>query len=206
MYICIEGIDGVGKSTQCDLLSTALSALSTSEPGSKHCELTRELRALMLDAKYNMPSITRELISQAARAAHLANVVYPALKAKKSIVQDRGLLSGFAYGLACGHSMETLEQLASITMQKEDYSDFYDVVILLKGDAAECQQRCTKRKKEFKAGDAMEAKGQEFMKEVFANMERLAPQIAKHMFIIDVQDRSIELVHQQIMQLVKPLC
>jgi hypothetical protein len=57
-YLCIEGNDGVGKSTQCalleeDCISQNISYLLTGEPGSKLLPITMELRKLMLDKYYS---------------------------------------------------------------------------------------------------------------------------------------------------------
>lgn len=57
-YICFEGSEGVGKTTQVTNLVKYLreqgyKVLETKEPGTVHSPLTLELRKLMLDDKYN---------------------------------------------------------------------------------------------------------------------------------------------------------
>jgi dTMP kinase len=118
-YICIEGTEGVGKTTQTQKLVDHLrnlgySVLQTKEPGTAHSPLTMELRNIMLNAKYEeqLTRTARELISQAIRSIHVEKVIKPAYGKYDFIVQDRGILSGLAYGEACGNDIGWLESLA----------------------------------------------------------------------------------------------
>ena len=122
MYVCIEGTEGVGKSTQTMGIYKSLvekygadNVVRTSEPGNLHVLLTMKLRELMLDAEFDgsMTKEAREYLSQAARSVNLNSVVVPALLRKQYIIQDRGLLSGYAYGISCGNSESWLKTLAS---------------------------------------------------------------------------------------------
>lgn len=178
-YIVIEGCEGVGKSTQCNLLVNYLRAqgyrvLETKEPGTSHSPLTMELRNIMLNAKYepDMTQTARELVSQAIRSIHLEKVVVPALGKYDFIVQDRGILSGFAYGEACGNSIEFLMELAEqVTFSsRRSGVSIYDNVILLTGNVKKGLDAAISSKKEFEAGDAIEMKGLSFMEHVNHNM------------------------------------
>src|SRR5271167_1025736 len=118
-YICLEGTEGVGKTTQTQKLVDHLRAkgckvLQTKEPGTAHAPLTMQLRGIMLDKQYDeqLTAPARELISQAIRSIHLEKVVFPALSEYDFIVQDRGILSGLAYGTACGNDEKTINFLA----------------------------------------------------------------------------------------------
>ena len=111
-YLVLEGCEGVGKTTQVELLTRYLqsknfSVLQTKEPGTPLSPLTMQLRAIMLDKQYDgeLTIPARELISQAIRSIHLNSVIIPALDKYDFIVQDRGMLSGLAYGTACGNSL-----------------------------------------------------------------------------------------------------
>lgn len=66
-YICFEGSEGVGKTTQVSKLVSHLrnqgyKVLETKEPGTVHSPVTMELRKLMLDAKYNSQNGTNNLL------------------------------------------------------------------------------------------------------------------------------------------------
>ena len=187
LYICIEGVDGVGKTTQCNLLSTILQnegfrVLQTKEPGTPSIPLTMELRRYMLDQQYDklVTGYPRECLSQAIRGIHLNQVIYPALDNPEPeydfIIQDRGILSSFAYGVALGHDAKLLHSMANACIgaraqQLESALDIYDEIFLLVNDDASllCVQR-ESRQQEFGHGDAVENMGTGFMNAVHAHM------------------------------------
>jgi dTMP kinase len=176
-YICFEGSEGVGKTTQTqklvDYLKTAgHKVLQTKEPGTPLSALTMTLRGVMLDNKYDaeMTPIAREYISQAIRSIHLENVIKPAYHEYDFIVQDRGVLSGLAYGNACGHSFEYLQRLAQDVSGGEAFS-LYSDVLYLKGDVTKGLDLAKASKQEFESGDAMESQGNAFYAKVSQNMD-----------------------------------
>jgi dTMP kinase len=194
-YICVEGTDGVGKTTQVRELANTLkkrgfSVLQTKEPGTDLLPVTMQLRNLMLDRQYD-PFVTkeaREFISQAIRSVHMQNVVYPALEQHDYVIQDRGLLSSISYGLACGNSIEFLEYLARVAVNGDIYG-LYDHVVLLNGNISEGLNAAV-LKKEFLNGDTMESKGSVFMHDVHKNMLEFLPKFKGQS--IDVSNKSIE--------------
>ena len=99
MFISFEGIDGVGKSTQADLLEAHLVGLSrevvrTLEPGGS--ELGRDIRKLLLHSGH-VDARAEALLYAADRAHHVATVVRPALAEGKVVITDRYLDSSVAY-------------------------------------------------------------------------------------------------------------
>lgn len=180
----LEGTEGCGKTTQTQKLVDYLrhlnySVLETKEPGTLHSPLTMELRNIMLNAKYEpeMTPTAREFISQAIRSIHLEKVIKPALDKYDFIVQDRGMLSGFAYGEACGNSVAWLLGLASdvvrsAKMEQSTQTLIYDKVILLKGNVKTGLDKAVSSKQEFESGDAIEMKGLPFMEQVSLNMDK----------------------------------
>ena len=99
MFISFEGIDGVGKSTQADLLEAHLVGLSrevvrTLEPGGS--ELGRDIRKLLLHSGH-VDARAEALLYAAARAHHVATVIRPALAEGKVVITDRYLDSSVAY-------------------------------------------------------------------------------------------------------------
>lgn len=100
MFITFEGIDGVGKSTQADLLQGWLSELGhevvrTFEPGGT--ELGQEIRHLLLHRKGEVAPRSEALLYAADRAHHVATKVRPALAAGKVVISDRYFDSSVAY-------------------------------------------------------------------------------------------------------------
>jgi dTMP kinase len=182
-YICFEGCEGLGKSTQTQKLvdhlrNKGFQVLQTKEPGTPHSPLTMQLRSIMLDLKYEeqLTAPARELISQAVRSIHLEKVIVPALNLYDYIVQDRGILSGLAYGSACGNDENWLLDLTRKVATNSLYTDnarlVYDDVIYLRGNIEKGLKAAQSAKQEFEAGDAIEAKGISFLEKVASNMER----------------------------------
>lgn len=190
-HIVIEGTEGVGKTTQVKLLIEALkssgsSVLETKEPGSPHDQLTMDLRKVMLDASFDLPRPARELISQAIRSIHMEKVVKPALLTHDFIIQDRGILSGLAYGEACGNELPQLQNLIKYALG--DFNDgqilnVYDKVIVLMGDAKKGLARAQAAKQEFEGGDAIESKGNDFMVHVRDNFIEYSKHLGNVVFI-----------------------
>ena len=198
MYICFEGLEGCFKTTHAKKLTEYLQSIGktvllTKEPGTPLAPLTMELRGIMLDAKYDgeLTVPAREMISQAIRSIHLERVILPALDKYDYIVQDRGILSGLAYGHACGNSHWFLTQLMNEVTKvtgREPYN-IYDRVLYLKNDAAKGLARAKAAKQEFAAGDSIEAKGVSFMEKVAFDMDDMVKAFPHS--IIDVEGKSV---------------
>ena len=100
MFITFEGIDGVGKSTQLDLLQSWLESrgrevVRTLEPGGT--ELGQEIRHLLLHRKGDVAARAEALLYAADRAHHVATKIRPALASGKVVLSDRYFDSSVAY-------------------------------------------------------------------------------------------------------------
>jgi dTMP kinase len=100
VFITFEGIDGVGKSTQLDLLQSWLEGrgrevLRTLEPGGT--ELGQEIRHLLLHRKGDVAARAEALLYAADRAHHVATKIRPALADGKVVLSDRYFDSSVAY-------------------------------------------------------------------------------------------------------------
>lgn len=133
MLITVEGIEGVGKSTQVKLLENyflekKVSFISTREPGgTKICEKIRNI--LLHD---EMHPLTEILLYEAARAEHFTNIIEPALKNKKVVLCDRFIDASVAYqGYGRGINVELIENLNSIATKntKPDLTFILDMDI-----------------------------------------------------------------------------
>ncbi|MCQ1951161.1 dTMP kinase [Arthrobacter sp. zg-Y859] len=97
----MEGGDGAGKSTQAQRLAAALqetgrTVLRTREPGGT--PVGEQLRALVLEhGNGEIDARTEALIFAASRAAHVQQVIEPALAAGTVVVCDRYVDSSIAY-------------------------------------------------------------------------------------------------------------
>ncbi len=116
MMIVLEGIDGSGKSTHLEFLRRCASArggevVLTREPGG--CPLAERLRHEVLQTP--MDSLTELLLVFAARRAHLAQTVWPALARGACVISDRYVDSTYAYqGGGRGLPWETITQLTTL--------------------------------------------------------------------------------------------
>ncbi len=101
IFITVEGIEGVGKSTQMKLIaeylrSQGLSVIETREPGGTEIgELIREL--VLNQGHLAMACDTELLLMFAARAEHLDKVIKPALAERQCVVSDRFTDASYAY-------------------------------------------------------------------------------------------------------------
>lgn len=101
LFIALEGGDGAGKSTQAALLCRALEAgghtvLRTREPGGT--PIGEKLRSLVLEHGHGeIDPRTEALMFAASRAAHVQQVIVPALERGDVVVCDRFIDSSVAY-------------------------------------------------------------------------------------------------------------
>jgi thymidylate kinase len=178
--------------------------LQTKEPGTPLSPLTMILRGIMLDKQYDeqLSAPARELISQAIRSIHLEKLVLPSLSQYDYIIQDRGILSGLAYGTACGNDESMIRILASYVTggNGRDFSTaqaLYDSIIYLKGDTSAGLKKALQSKQEFAQGDAMEARGNSFLQTVSTNMDEMSQ--AFNTKVVNVDGKNIEEVFADIL-------
>ncbi len=115
-FITLEGIEGVGKTSNLQFIENLLqeaghSCVVTREPGGT--ELGEALRNILLHHQGEAMSADAELLMMfAARAEHLDKVILPALKAGKMVLCDRFTEATYAYQ-GCGRQLgeEKIAQL-----------------------------------------------------------------------------------------------
>ena len=100
-FITVEGGEGVGKTTNIEFVRSRLEAAGidvvvTREPGGT--QLGEAIRGLLLDTKYTGMDPACELqLMFAARAEHLASLVWPALEKGQWVLCDRFTDATYAY-------------------------------------------------------------------------------------------------------------
>ena len=97
-FLTIEGVDGAGKSSHMERISTCFKAhrydiVTTREPGGT--PLAERLREILLSQ--NMSLETELLLMFAARQEHINQLIKPALSAGRAVICDRFTDSSFAY-------------------------------------------------------------------------------------------------------------
>ena len=114
-FIVLEGIDGSGTTTQCQVLVERLRRVGlvvtpTREPGGT--PLSEQIRALVLDPGNTVSDVAEMLLYAASRAQHVAEVIRPALARGDVVVSDRYLDSSIAYqGYARNLGAELVRQI-----------------------------------------------------------------------------------------------
>ncbi len=193
MFISFEGIDGVGKSTQADLLEAHLVGLSrevvrTLEPGGS--ELGRDIRKLLLHSGH-VDARAEALLYAADRAHHVATVIRPALAAGKVVITDRYLDSSVAYQGA-GRILGATEvrDLSMWAIQ----GLLPALTVLLDLDAASAVAR---RAKTGDAPDRLEREKVEFFEAVRACYLELAAAEPERFLVVDAQ-LSVDEIQSQI--------
>ncbi len=116
-FITVEGIEGVGKSTNIDFLSSIIEAkgfsvLRTREPGGT--PMAERIRQMLLaHDEEPLPDIAELLLFFAARALHVNNTIQPALAAGTWVVCDRFTDASRAYqGHGRGLGLEQINLMA----------------------------------------------------------------------------------------------
>ena len=114
VFVCFEGGEGAGKSTQARLLREWLEAdgyavLLTFEPGDT--AVGKDIRRIVLDpATGHLADRTEALLYAADKAEHVEKVVCPALEQGQVVITDRYVDTSLAYqGAARGLRVEELE-------------------------------------------------------------------------------------------------
>lgn len=113
-FICIEGLDASGKTTQAHRLVRNLrqrdfEAVYTTEPSSG--EIGRFIRTRILQRKKRAPSVVEALLFAVDRIDHVERRIKPALQKGKVVVCDRYMFSSIAYQGAEGLNIEWIEEI-----------------------------------------------------------------------------------------------
>ena len=185
IFITFEGIDGCGKSTQCELLKNYLNDagkefIFVREPGGT--VIGERIREILLDKKNSqMTARTELLLFEAARAQITDEVIRPALEEGKTVICDRFFDSSSAYqGMARGMGMEFVSGLnmAATGGIAPDITFFFDI------SAEEALER---RGKRGEASDRIELAGLKFQEDVRRGYLELAKSSGGRIVTIDAR-------------------
>lgn len=118
VYIVLEGIDGVGKSTVCRMLQEyGIDAVFTREP---YDQSIKELKILdQTELAYRFAE---------DRYRHMRDIIIPAINAGKHVISDRSYISNLAYQMYGGIDEEWLKRIQPHNLV------YPDIIILLTCD------------------------------------------------------------------------
>ena len=201
-FITVEGIEGVGKTTNIEfiqqrLLAAGKDVVVTREPGGT--PLGEAIRGLLLDPQYTGMDSTCELqLMFAARAEHLARVIRPSLEKGQWVLCDRFTDATYAYqGGGRGIDTGTITRLE--TLVQGDFRP--DITLLLDVPVEVGLARASKR------GDLdrFEQEKVEFFERVRQAYLDMARQHAGRYRVIDAS-QPLEQVQQQLELVLQSVC
>jgi len=167
-FLTIEGIEGVGKSTQVARLSEGfnergIAHVVTREPGGT--PLAERIREMVLSDSAggeSMPPTAELLLMFAARAVHLTNFVEPNLRAGRWVVCDRFIDATYAYqGGGRRLNAEHIRQLDAMVVGARRP----DLTVLLDAPVEQALERARQRNAGA-AADRFESERAEFFERV----------------------------------------
>jgi len=184
MYIAIEGIDTAGKSTQIDLLKKSLKdALIIKEPG--FTNMGMKLRKIIFEDEIS--SKAELFLFLADRSETIEKIIKPNLN--KTIISDRSLISGIAYGM---HSFE-FEKLLELNRFVTD-EIFPDKVVILKLSKEELIKRLSQ-----KSHDNIEKRGIDYLLNIQQNLIETCDKLKIKSVIIDAS-KKVDEIHKEIIR------
>ncbi len=198
-FITLEGIEGVGKTTQMEFIANYLQKqgreiVITREPGGT--PVGEGIRELVLDNKHTgMAADTELLLMFAARAEHIEKVIRPALEAGKDVLCDRFTDASYAYqGVGRKLSNERISLLENWVQKglKPDLTLLFDAPVEIG------LERAAKRSEK----DRFESEALEFFEAVrncYLQIARNEPQRVK---VID-STQAVESVKQQVLSVLE---
>jgi len=190
MYILFEGIDTCGKSTQIELISDKHpDVIVTHEPGGT--PFGKKAREILL-ADSLASKRAELLLFLADRAEHYQEIIAP--NKDKTIISDRGFLSGIGYALANGDfDFEELVSLNKFALE----GHFPDKVVLFLTTMETLEERTS-----AKTLDGIELRGLEYLISVQNKMKESLEKLDIDYLEVDATD-SIENIHQKILTYLK---
>ncbi len=202
LFITLEGIEGVGKSTCIRYLSNYLKRqgipfVITREPGGT--PFAEEIRHLVLHhpTAETVHSDTELLLLFAARAQHLAEVILPALAAGFWVLCDRFTDASYAYqGGGRGIDKKRIETLENWV--QEGFRP--DVIFLLDAPVKKALHR-TRRRKQL---DRIEREEVSFFQRVRRTYLSRADRYPRRYHIIDAS-KSLSVVKRSLQEIIDPL-
>ncbi|WP_193606758.1 dTMP kinase [Nocardioides lijunqiniae] len=198
LFVCFEGGEGSGKSTQSRRLAAALEAdghdvVLTFEPGDT--EVGRALRQIVLSPETGeLSDRTEALLYAADKAEHVDTVVQPALDRGAVVITDRYVDSALAYQGA-GRPLAVAEVEQVMRWATHDLRPHLTVVLDLEPAAGLGR---------FEERDRIEGESLEFHQRVRAAFVEMAAADPEHYLVVDAR-ADVDTIADAVRQRVAPL-
>jgi dTMP kinase len=181
LFITFEGIDGSGKSTQCQMLKTWYESMGRTvhvlrEPGGT--SISEQIRDILLDKNNKeMNPIAEMLLYFASRNQLVSEKVLPALKRNDVVILDRYVDSTVAYqGYGRGLDLQHIKDVANVAV--EGLSPALTIVVDTPLDTATNRQS-------GKDLDRLEMEVSDFKERVRNGFLKLANEEPDRVFVVD---------------------
>jgi len=189
MYIVLEGIDGVGKSTQIELLKKSFkSAIFTKEPGGTSFGV--KAREILLNGELKSKK-AELLLFLADRAEHFSEVIEPNLK--QVVISDRSFLSGIAYAITNEPNLDLDFLIKLNKFALNNTLPQKTIIFKIK------KQELIKRVSERGNLDKIEQRGFEYLLKIQENLFMIADKMNLDYLEIDAT-KSIDTIHKEILE------
>lgn len=198
LFVCFEGGEGGGKSTQAGLLRARLEAAGhvvvlTREPGDT--PVGAEMRRIVLDPETGeLADRTEALLYAVDKAEHVHAVVGPALERGEVVITDRYVDSTLAYQGA-GRSLDAAELEWVARWATDDLRPHLTVLLDVEPSAGLTR---------FEGRDRIEGESLEFHQRVREGFLALAAADPEHYLVLDARD-DIEAIATAVLERVRGL-
>ena len=200
LFITIEGIECVGKSTNTKFIANYLSkrgfkTLKTREPGGTL--LAEKIRNILLfQENENISPLSELFLLFAARDANIQQVIKPALQEGKWVICDRFTDASFAYqGYGRELGFETVNTFKQLVHANFDP----DITFLLDAPVTVIKSR-----RKLNANDRFESESDDFFNRVRNGYLEIADRFSERVKVIDAS-KPIQDVQTQIVKYLKEL-
>lgn len=199
LFLSFDGLDGSGKSTQCQRLVERLRSLGVIvthaiDPGGT--ALGAKLREILLFGKqYDISLRTEALLFMASRAELVEQVIRPALQRGEVVVSDRYLLANVVYQAHAGgldaNKLWDIGHFATDNIEP-NLTLIFDIPTDVARD---------RRKRD---ADRMESRGSDFHERVRQGFQTEAARRPVQFHVVDARE-SVENIEHQVWHIVAPL-
>lgn len=189
MFITLDGIDGVGKSTQIERLINYLGergqeTLLVRDPGTT--EIGSKLREILLESDLELHRRTEAMLFMASRCEMVETILRPAIAEGKTVVSDRFLLANVVYQSVGGEALpDLLWQMGRLA----NGGLTPDLTILLDMPAQRSMERIGSET------DRMESRGVDYMEAVRQAFLQQLPHSSQATAIINADQTPEEVSH-----------
>ncbi len=201
LFITFEGGEGVGKSTQAELLKKwmeerSIDTVLTKEPGESRISECVKIREMLLDPKSDLSSSAELLLFLADRAQHVERFIKPELASGSFVICDRFTDSTLAYQIAArGFSRTELKPLLDFASGglNPDVTFIIDMPVNVALERA-------REKSLYKWGDRMEREDVTFHEKVRFGFRKIAENLSEQnrVKLINAGSKTIEQIHEEI--------